>query len=98
MIKFSIDNAIEFTGGLNRKIRNRFDLFVMKQQIKKSSYRIMRLRQMSDEIINWNAMERNSASFGFEKEYCKKMQEIFTKRFNWYKDKYLIKTYKDENS
>lgn len=93
MFNFNIDNAIEFTGNLNRKIRNGFDVFVIKKQIKNPAYRIKRLREMSDEIINWNSIERNSATFGFEKDYCKKMQEIFAKRFEWYKDKYMIKNY-----
>ena len=78
---------------IKNSIKHRVSIFCAKKIISNKEYRIGRLKTMSDNVIYWNSLENNLSHFDFEKEYCKKMQDVYEKRFKWYKDKYLKKKY-----
>ena len=67
--------------------KNKLQLALAKRIINDKSYRTNRMRLMFDNLVFWDNKEKQASNFSIEKEYCKKMQEIYFKRLQWYKNK-----------
>lgn len=72
-----------------KNLKDKIDLYIAKRIIKDKGYRVNRMRTMSDNLIYWNSQERYFSTLEIEREYCKRMQKIYEKRFEWYRNKYL---------
>ena len=66
---------------------NKLQLVLAKRIINDKSYRTNRMKLMLDNLVFWDNKEKLTSNFSIEKEYCKKMQEIYFKRLQWYKNK-----------
>ena len=73
---------------INRKVHNRI-VSKARNITSSSGYTATRMKQMSEEIVYWNTREHDHAKLTIEKEFCKKMQEIYLKRFIWYQNHYV---------
>ena len=68
-------------------MKNKLQSVLAKRIINDKSYRTNRMKLMLDNLVFWDNKEKLVSNFSIEKEYCKKMQEIYFKRLQWYKNK-----------
>lgn len=68
-------------------MKNKLQSVLAKKIINDKSYRTNRMRLMFDNLIYWDNKEKLASKFSLEKEFCKKMQEMYLKRLQWYKNK-----------
>lgn len=88
-MKLSIMMKMKIQIPKRKNLKNKIDLYITKKIINDKGYRVNRMRTMSDNLIYWNSQERYFSTLGVEREYCRRMQEIYKKRFEWYRNKYL---------
>lgn len=67
-------------------LKNKIHLILAKHIINDKEYRINRMKQMTDNLIYWDNKEKLHSKLTIEKDYCKKMQDMYFKRFQWYKN------------
>lgn len=69
-----------------RKMKTKIHMLITKNIIQDKEYRTNRMKIMADNLIYWNSREHNYSKLEIERDYCRKMQEIYTKRFMYYKN------------
>lgn len=57
----------------------------IKHMIANKDYKTNRMQKMAEDIIYWKTMANNS-TINIQRNYCKQMEELFYKRFMFYKN------------
>ena len=68
-------------------IGNTFRYRISKKYISNNDYRLRRMELMAENIIYWKNYSINRATLFTEREFCKQMEDMYFKRFMYYKNK-----------
>ena len=59
----------------------------IRRTVNTGEYMCERMKRMSDEVAYWEHHEISYAKLIPEREFCKRMQDIYMKRFLWHQNR-----------
>lgn len=68
-------------------INNIYRYHVIKRLINDKDYYFNRMSKMAENMIYWKTFSKHHANLVTEREFCKQMEELYFKRFLYYKNK-----------